>query len=47
MNDARQLVHETGYPDPPGAEFPHYVLCRILTELREEFAIATEPALAK
>jgi predicted NAD-dependent protein-ADP-ribosyltransferase YbiA (DUF1768 family) len=36
----RPLVHETGYPDPPGGEFPHYVLCRILTELREEFAVA-------
>lgn len=37
----RPLVHETGYPDPPGAEFPHFVLCRILTELREEFATAS------
>lgn len=37
----RPLVHETGYPDPPEAEFPHYVLCRILTELREEFSAAS------
>ena len=38
----RPLVHETDYPDPPGAEFPHYVLCRILTELRDEFAAASK-----
>jgi predicted NAD-dependent protein-ADP-ribosyltransferase YbiA (DUF1768 family) len=34
----RPIIHETGYPDPPGAEFPATVFCRILTELREELA---------
>ena len=34
----RPIIHETGHPDPPGAEFPKDVLCRILSELREEFA---------
>jgi predicted NAD-dependent protein-ADP-ribosyltransferase YbiA (DUF1768 family) len=34
----RPIVHETGYPDPPDAEFPAPVFCRILTELRDEFA---------
>ncbi|MEZ5585027.1 MAG: hypothetical protein R3F37_21720 [Candidatus Competibacteraceae bacterium] len=35
----RVIVHETGYPEKPDAEFPHGVFCRILTELREEFAM--------
>ena len=39
----RPILHETGHPDPPGAEFPKEVLCRILTELREEFAAARNP----
>lgn len=34
----RPLIHETGYPDPPGAEFPKEVLCRVLTALRDELA---------
>ena len=34
----RPLVHETGFPDKPDAEFPKETLCRLLTELREEFA---------
>lgn len=34
----RPIQHETGYPDPPDAEFPKAVLCRLLTSLREEFA---------
>jgi predicted NAD-dependent protein-ADP-ribosyltransferase YbiA (DUF1768 family) len=32
----RLIMHDTGYPDPLGAEFPAAVFCRILTELREE-----------
>ena len=35
----RPLVHDTGYPDSPDAEFPHTTFCRILTELREELAV--------
>lgn len=34
----RPIQHETGYPDPPDAEFPKAVLCRLLTTLREELA---------
>ena len=34
----RPIVHETGYPDAPDAEFPKAALCRILGELREELA---------
>jgi predicted NAD-dependent protein-ADP-ribosyltransferase YbiA (DUF1768 family) len=34
----RRLVHETGYPDKPGAEFPKEAFCRLLCELRDEFA---------
>lgn len=34
----RPLVHETGHPDRPDAEFPKETFCRLLTELREEFA---------
>jgi predicted NAD-dependent protein-ADP-ribosyltransferase YbiA (DUF1768 family) len=34
----RPLVHETGFADPPGAEFTKEVFCRILEELREELA---------
>lgn len=33
----RPLIHDTGHPDQPDAEFPAYVFCQILTELREEF----------
>jgi len=35
----RPIVHETGHPDPPGAEFPAHVFCRLLSELRDEFAV--------
>ena len=34
----RPIVHHTGRPSRPGAEFPDEVFCRILTELREELA---------
>jgi len=34
----RPIVHETGFRDLPDAEFPAPVFCRILGELREEFA---------
>jgi len=34
----RPIVHDTGVPDRPDAEFPAPVFCRILTELRDEFA---------
>lgn len=34
----RPIVHDTGYPEPPAARFPAAVFCRILSELREEFA---------
>jgi hypothetical protein len=34
----RPIVHETGYEDAPDSEFPKAVLCRLLTELREELA---------
>jgi len=36
----RPIVHETGYPDSVDAAFPRAVLCRLLTELREEFGLA-------
>jgi predicted NAD-dependent protein-ADP-ribosyltransferase YbiA (DUF1768 family) len=36
----RPLIHETGYPDKPDAEFPRGTFCRILEELREETASA-------
>ncbi len=39
----RPLIHETGYPDRPGAEFPKETLCRLLTELRDEFAAMPRP----
>ena len=39
---SRPLVHETGYPEKPGSEFPHAVFCRILSELRDELANAGE-----
>lgn len=32
----RPIIHDTGHPDPPDAEFPAAVFCRILSELREE-----------
>lgn len=38
MTRPRPIQHETGHPDRPNAEFPKEVLCRILEELREEFA---------
>lgn len=34
----RPIVHETGHEDPPDAEFPKAVFCRLLTELRESLA---------
>lgn len=34
----RPIVHNTGRPPTPNAEFPREVFCRLLTELREEFA---------
>jgi hypothetical protein len=34
----RRIEHETGHPDAPNAEFPKEVFCRLLEELREEFA---------
>jgi predicted NAD-dependent protein-ADP-ribosyltransferase YbiA (DUF1768 family) len=34
----RPIIHETGHPDPPDAEFPASVFCRLLSELRDEFA---------
>lgn len=37
----RPITHETGFPHNPDAEFSHVVFCRILTELREEFADGT------
>jgi len=36
----RPIVHETGHPDPAGADFPAPTFCRVLTELRDEFAAA-------
>jgi hypothetical protein len=32
----RPIVHETGFPDRPGAEFPKETFCRLLLELRDE-----------
>jgi hypothetical protein len=32
----RPIVHETGYEDAADSEFPKAVLCRLLTELRED-----------
>jgi len=34
----RLIVHETGHPDKPGAEFPRETFCRLLTEVRDELA---------
>lgn len=34
----RPIVHETGYPEPPGSKLPAQVFCSILTDLREELA---------
>lgn len=34
----RPIIHECGHPHNPKAEFSHTVFCRILTELRDEFA---------
>jgi predicted NAD-dependent protein-ADP-ribosyltransferase YbiA (DUF1768 family) len=34
----RPIVHETGHPDRPDAEFPAPVFCRLLSELRDEFS---------
>jgi len=34
----RTIVHDTGYAENPATRFPGAVFCRILTELREEFA---------
>ncbi len=40
----RPIAHETGYADAPDAEFPKEVFCRVLEELREEFADCMEKA---
>jgi hypothetical protein len=42
----RALIHETGQPDKPGAEFPRETFCRLLSELRDEFAVALSKASA-
>lgn len=34
----RPIEHNTGRPPTPNAEFPREVFCRLLAELREEFA---------
>jgi predicted NAD-dependent protein-ADP-ribosyltransferase YbiA (DUF1768 family) len=41
----RPLIHETGYPDRPGAEFPREVFCGLLTELRYEFREQMRPTI--
>jgi predicted NAD-dependent protein-ADP-ribosyltransferase YbiA (DUF1768 family) len=43
---SRPIVHETGHPDPPDAEFPAPVFCRLLSELRDEFAVLEKGATA-
>jgi hypothetical protein len=40
----RPIAHETGYPPAPDAEFPREVFCKVLEELREEFAERLEKA---
>jgi hypothetical protein len=35
---SRPIVHETGYADAPDAEFPKEAFCKVLEELRDEFA---------
>ncbi len=40
----RPIEHRTGHKSRAGAEFPDEVFCRILTELREEFADAIATA---
>lgn len=40
----RPIVHETGYADAPDAAFPKEVFCKVLEELREEFADRLEDA---
>jgi predicted NAD-dependent protein-ADP-ribosyltransferase YbiA (DUF1768 family) len=42
----RPIVHETGHPDAPDAEFPAAVFCRLLGELRGEFAVLEKEAEA-
>jgi predicted NAD-dependent protein-ADP-ribosyltransferase YbiA (DUF1768 family) len=42
----RPIVHEIGHPDPPDAEFPAPVFCRLLSELRDEFSILEKGAEA-
>jgi hypothetical protein len=42
----RPIVHEIGHPDPPDAEFPAPVFCRLLSELRDEFAVLEKGAEA-
>jgi hypothetical protein len=32
----RPIIHETGFPDRPGTEFPKETFCRVLLELRDE-----------
>lgn len=34
----RPIVHDCGHPEPANTPFPAAVFCKILTELREEFA---------
>jgi hypothetical protein len=40
----RPIAHETGYADAPDAEFPKEVFCKVLEEVREEFANRIEEA---
>lgn len=42
----RPIVHETGHPDSPDTEFPAAVFCRLLSELRGEFAALEKEAEA-
>jgi hypothetical protein len=34
----RPIVHDTGHADPPDAVFPADVFCRVLADVRDEFA---------
>ena len=43
----RPIVHETGYTDAPDTEFPKEVFCKVLEELREEFAERLEDAISE
>jgi hypothetical protein len=50
LNVFSRSDEETGYPDPPDAEFLASVFCRILSELRDElsecFALLSEERAA-